>query len=68
MTNLIAHWFGWVRAPFALRLQRNYRPPCPRPEGTAHRSETPRGPASAVVVRMSAHGIDIVTRPQVAAR
>ncbi|MFV8129283.1 hypothetical protein [Streptomyces syringium] len=64
MEKFIFRWFGWARALCGLRANDRKRPAyCP-----ARPSEPPCPPAPTAVVRMSAHGIDIVTRPQVAAR
>ncbi|WP_370421178.1 hypothetical protein AB8O64_23450 [Streptomyces sp. QH1-20] len=64
MEKFIFRWFAWARALRGVKANHPALPVrCPdRP------SEPPRPPAPAVVARMSAHGIDIVTRPPAAAR
>ncbi|MFI1253972.1 hypothetical protein ACH4U6_09235 [Streptomyces netropsis] len=64
MEKFIFRWFGWARALCGLRTNHHKQQVrCP-----ARPSEPPRPPDPTVFVRMSAHGIDIVTLPQAAAR
>ncbi|WP_338932050.1 hypothetical protein WEB32_22135 [Streptomyces netropsis] len=64
MEKFIFRWFGWARALCGLRINHHEQQvSCPDRPG-----EPPRPPAPTAFARMSAHGIDIVTRPQAAAR
>ncbi|MGI5530214.1 hypothetical protein ACQEVX_23370 [Streptomyces syringium] len=64
MVKFIFRWSAWARALRGVKANhRKQYVRCP-----ARPAEPPRPPAPAVVARMSAHGIDIVTRPQAAGR
>lgn len=61
MEKFIFRWSAWARAPRGVKDNHPEQPVrCP-----ARPSEPP---APAAFARMSAHGIDIVTRPPAAAR
>lgn len=63
MEKFIFRWFAWARALCGMAANgRNQQACCP-----ARPVEPPRPPGPAVIVRMTAHGIDVVTRPQTAA-
>lgn len=64
MEKFIFRWFAWARALRGVKANHREQPVrCPvRP------AEPLPPPGPAVVVRMTAHGIDIVSRPPAAAR
>ncbi|MEU2514194.1 hypothetical protein [Streptomyces syringium] len=64
MEKFIFRWFAWARALRGVKANHREQPArCP-----ARPVEAPRPPDSAVIVRMTAHGIDIVSRPPATAR